>query len=683
MIEDQNNKLQMRTDMPKMDGNPADTIPPVDRNDVTNLDEDALKRYILSAFMSDIADKQDWGWIEKKRYAYASYYGLKNEAMKHWPWEGASAFPFPLTPTITDTAWANINAGIWENPDRPVFVPGIEDEDIRPSKILEKFLNWQVTNDMDLQHESDKNVLRTFLMGTGIMKIMFDLKSGKVLPFSIDLENFYVPIDASGLQKEGTDHIIQIIPLSKNDLEIRKAMGIYRDPDSILPGAGIVLRDQDTLRRTIDTVSGTSLETKVRRDNYYIMEIHMQYIPPGSGRPLDLIVWMNPNGGTIQRIRKLDKGRRPFAAAHAYPFLDRFYSMGIPEKIRNIQEKLDYSDKQYTDALDRSNNPAAFVDDTDAFDRTRQQRVPGGIYPKGKGNSIEWEPQPPVERGFRDERAMLIEIAERLTGVIDVTQGRPSSFGGKTLGEVEIRTARADVRFSSIFKRFGKQWKDIVSLIYENDFYYMSKEKIVDVLGFNPEGYTLNEIFPVKNGELCNYNFGFSGNLQSDVQAKNEKKIQFYSMQMKDPTLLNDPASVWRVRKEMAEAMGVDNIESVIPRPKEANLMSSIEFIKRVVSGQRDLQVRPGIDTQDYLFEIQLFMKTQTFQSLEPEQQQILTDTLRRVNIMAVFERKAMIDLETVKEGSRASAMQGSGGPNPDYPPPPVNPGGHNPPTLQ
>lgn len=651
-------KTENQTTGNQLQVTPSESLQPRDRNDVTNLDEDHLQRYILSAFNNMIADKQDHGWLDKKNYARRAYYGLKNEAMKHWPWEGASAFPIPMTPTLVDTAVANIHSGIFADPKGPIRIKGIQDEDLRPGKILERYMNWQTMYDMDMETEYYKNALRTFIDGTGVIKTMFDIRTRKVRVVSLELENFYVPIDATGLQRDGTDIAVQIIPLSYNDVQLRKAMGVYRDPDAIIPGIGVVLKDSDQIRLTIDDASGVSKDTKARRDNYYIAEVHLTYIPPNSMRPLDLIVWINPNGGVIQRIRRVEDNKlRPFSASHAYMYDDdRFYSMGLPEKVRPEQEKLDYSDKQYTDGLDRANNPAAFVDDTEAFDRTRQQRVPGGIYPKGKGNTIDWEPQPPAQRGFSDERALIWEMAERKTGIIDITQGRASAFGGKTLGELEIRASRADVRFSAIFKRFETQHKDICRQIYELDDEYMPKDRIMDVIGFSAEGYTLNEIFPKKNGELVNFNFGFSGALLADRQAEAERKSRFYELQLADPDV--DRGSRWRIKQELAETQGIQGFGSIVPKPKEANIVSAQEFVRRVVSGQQDLQIRPGIDADDYIFEIQLFERTQTYQNLEDYQRQMLSDALRRAYVMSVAERQAQTDLMLVQEKAKFGAIK-------------------------
>lgn len=649
---DPNTGLELLKETPDLtDKTFTDTIPPVDRNDITNLNEDHLKKYIMSEFQNAISDKQDYGWTEKKEYAVRSYYGKKNEAMKHWPFENASAFPVPLTTTILDTAWANVQAGLFEKPSTPLKSLqsdlGVGIEDIRPGNILLKFLNWQLVQEIKIEAESDKNVFRAFLNGDGILKIIYDIKTNKVKIRSIDSENFYVPIDASGVQRGETDINIHIIPLSYSDVQLRKAMNVYREPDSILPGANLILKDSDQIRIALDEISGQSMNTKVRRDNYYIAEVDvLGYVPPDAYRSLDLKVWMSPNGGVIQRIRKIDKAMKlPYAVVHCYPYAGRFYSMGIPEKLRNVQEKIDYADKQYTDSIDVGSRPAMFIDETDSMLQEKRQRVRGGVYPKGRGNTIDWEPAPPIDRDSARERALLWEMAERLTGVIDITQGRASSFGGKTLGEVEIRTARADVRFSTIFRRFGRQIEDAAQIVYELNYMYVSKEKIIDVVGHIPEGYDIDEIFQTKNGELVNHNLMFSGQLQSNSKEDDLRKLKFLDSQITSPLVSNNAGNLFNISKEMAEINGIRDFSRFVRKPKDTRIVDVDEFIQRVISGDTSVKIRPGIDADDYTFEIMLFMRSQMYKGLEQLQKQILMDALRRAFVIGAAEREAKMKI--------------------------------------
>ena len=647
----------------------VDIIPPVDRGDETGLDEDHLRAYIFSEFRDIVQKRFDYGWIDSKNYALRSYYGVKNEAMKHWPHENASAFPVPLTPTLVDTAWANVQSGLFADAKKPIMIEGVGDEDVRPAAVMLKFQNWQLVNDMKIEKESDKNVFRAFLYGNGIYKVIFDIKTGRIKIRSIGIENFHVPMDASGVQKGETDIIIHLIPLSYNDVQLRKAMKVYRDPDSMVPGAGIILSSSEQLTQTMDDVSGMSLIEKRNNQNYYIAEIDvLGYVQPNAYRPIDLKVWVNPKGMTIQRIRKMDKFMKtPYATVGCYMYEDdRFYKMGIPEKIKNEQEKIDYTDKQYTDSLDIASRPAMFVDDTDTMERGRMQRVRGGIYPKGKGNTIDWEPQPPIDRDSGRERALIWEMAERKLGIIDVVQGRASAFGGKTLGELEIREARADIRFSLLFRRFGEQLQEVNDISYELNYYYTPKQKILDVIGYSSEGYTMEELFPVKNGELVKHNFQFTGKLYQDKIEEDQRKLVFFDSQMTTSIVANDIANTFNISQAMANILGIRNFSQLVRKPKESRIVTVEEFIQRVFSGDSTISIRPGIDAEDYVFELQLFKRGQLYNSLEQFQKNMIEDAIRRAYIMSVAERKAKMLVQNLVS-SNFSVGAESGAPQEDF----------------
>lgn len=658
------NGLILNPETPDLRQLPADTPPPADRNDITDIDENYLSAHILENFKNDIADKNESKVLDNILYEQNSYYGKKNESLKHFPWEGASAFPVPLTPTLVDTAHSNLMAGIWEGTDGPAKIKGTGIEDIRTSRALEGLLNWQIMNDMEMYQESDKNTFRTIVHGTGFLKIIFDIKTNKVKVYSIDPNNIFMPIDARGMQVGDTDHIIHIIPLSYNDLQIRKGLNVYRDIDSVQAGIGIYNGSNiDTIRTNIDQIAGTDLTNRMRRENYYIAEVDISHVPKGAYKSREFKVWISPSSGKILRIRENKRKIRPYADYHLYPYDDRFFSMSMPLKIRNIQEKLDYADKQNTDALDRNISPAMFVEDTDSFERGREQRVPGGIYPIGKNNRVYYEPQPPMERGFERMQSILWEQAERLTGIIDVTQGRSTSFAGKTLGEIEIRAARADVRFKTVFKRMEQGWNKSINLIYELDNEFMPRNKKVKVLGYS-ELKKIEEIFPnsqfeeIGLGLSGSYDFQFAGQLPADREQENEKIINFASTEMLNPLVQNNPANIWRLTLLKARAYGIRDIENHIAKPKEADILNVEEFIQRVMSGQLDANIEPGIDTDRYIFKLQQFMKTDSFMTLNQQQQIALVKGLQIAYVMSVQERKALMDLAIVKQGAAMSAQQ-------------------------
>ena len=129
-----------------------------------------------------------------------------------------------------------------------------------------------------------------------------------------------------------------------------------------------------------------------------------------------------------------------------------------------------------------------------------------------------------------------------------------------------------------------------------------------------------------------------------------------------NPLVTSNPANLWRVSKILAEAKGVRDLETIVTKPKEADIYSPQEFLQRVISGQFDLQIRPGIDSDSYVFEIQLYMRTESFQSLDPKAQKTLADALRRAYMMSVAEKQALMDVQQIKAGMNQQAQADQAG---------------------
>ena len=62
------------------------------------------------------------------------------------------------------------------------------------------------------------------------------------------------------------------------------------------------------------------------------------------------------------------------------------------------------------------------------------------------------------------------------------------------------------------------------------------------------------------------------------------------------------------------------------------------------------MQIRPGIDSEDYVFELQLFKRGRMYNSLEDFQKRMIDDGLRRAFMIGVAERKAKMVVQRLVE---------------------------------
>ena len=674
---DYGNNLILNPNSPELNGDQAESLP--GNEGEADYDKDDLKNCILENFRNDIRDKEDMDWISIRSWDIESYYLIKDLTFQNWPWKNAYNQRQPLTPALVDTGVANVKGSLTSVADKIVSVKGVGVEDMRKAPILESLLNWQMLNEIDnLDKTLYMHIFRTFLHGTGVTKVTQNMEENSVGIISLDLENIFVPVSAKGFQVKDTDHVFQIVPLSFNDIEYRKRLDIYENLDRIPMGAGVNYTvAQEQLTRLRDQAAGTGMETKLRRDTYYIMECWKTYYPKVSSagfngkngnvrssagaRGKEIKVWIAPNGGEILRQKRNESGIRPYSDAHPYPHGDRFYSYSMPQKLRSVQEDLDYVVKQAFDSSDKRYMRAGFVDDTSGFNKGTQQRHPGGLYKKGKGSSpIEWEPDIPIDPTLERRIDWLWQQGEKLIGLFDVSQGA-SPTADRTLGQTEIRTFKADVRFKTVLDAFGSWFKKTMDLVYYYDDEFMPRDKKIRVLGY-ADYKTIEEIFPAENRTLGlglkgKFDFWFAGAALSEIENDRQKTIEWCRESLADPRIIQNSADWWKVKKLQAEAYGIRDMETILTKPPEAQIMGAIEAVERIVSGQYDIQPRPGIDTESYLFEIELFSRSEGFRGLEPQGQQALTTLYRRVKIMDEMQRRAQMDLMMIQQSAFANAL--------------------------
>ena len=430
----------------------------------------------------------------------------------------------------------------------------------------------------------------------------------------------------------------------------------------------------DSLNQLKDQVAGVSREQKYRRETYFMAESYIEYFPKsGSGygggpsragvKPVYLIVWWSPNGGTIHRIAMNEDEIVPFANYDFYPNPGYFFSMSMPEKIRNIQEKANYADKQNTDAMDRIISPALFFSDTAELEKSRAKRMPGGMYNIGRDNQVFYEPMPARERGFEQEVKNMWVEAQQMVGLIDISYG--SQAKDQTLGQTQMRSFRADIRFQDLLDRYEMGFKDTMDLIYHYDNKFMDRSTKIKVLGYS-DYKRIEEIFPSKNlgaiglGITGKYDFSFGGaSVLIREQIKNDE-ISYFSIMMTDPMVLANPKDSWNIRVQLGQAYGIreGRLETILTKPKEALILSAQEAIQRVVSGQTGIDIRPGIDTESYIFELELFGKTDTFASLEPEGQMEILRLLKLAMLMSAAEKRAIMDVQMVQSRQMMAQQQ-------------------------
>lgn len=665
--------------------NPTATEVQPTQNPIDRIDRNKLSAYVVGLMQKDIQDRDSFGWTRLREYDQLSYDGMRGRTDD--PWFNASNYSVCLTPTMLDTGHSNTIGSMFSNDDSVVQVKGIGPEDVRTEKNLGILLNWQILNQIPNAYAvCDSAVFRAFKFGNAVVKCSQKGKKG-IQWTNVPIENIIVPLNAIGAMSDETDHIGQIIPLTKNDIEERKTWKdqktgnpIYENLDKLKPGTSVMYSTaSDVIINAADRSSGTSLSQKFARDMSYMVEFYCTYWETLQGDKeatcLELIVWIAPQGGDIFRLEinelydeSRDRFVRPFSTKwKPYPREDRFYGDSLPFLIRQTQEELDYIHNQTRNAVEKMIKSPTFYDPASGIDPEKTQQTPNGWYPVPKPRENIFIPTYDFSPILNQERTYQLfwEYAQRRTGFTELFQGRAPN-NRQTLGEAKLRTAKTEIRFSTVYKRFELGFSELLELTYFYDKKFLPKDTEIKVLGTNDYS-TTNELFP--DGLNGNYNFYFSSSPLSEREQLREDATMFYDKAMLNPAVNMNPANVYNVLKFYADAYNIPNFEVMVRMPPEAKAMTATEAIQRISSGQYDILPEPNIDAQEYIFELQKFMRTEKFSGADQRIQQGIQVLLRRAQQVLYGQNLALMDSMKLKS-QMAADQQGTGIPQGNSPQP-------------
>jgi hypothetical protein len=607
-------------------------------------------------------------------------------------WCGNSNFPEPITPVILDTGQSAIMSSAFPSLSKTINGTGVGEEDNKNAKKVVNIMNWTVSNDTeDFYIEMDGNVHQMLKHGTSIFKLIADFEGGfKVCPYTIPIERFLMPIDAKSPKIKDSDHCHQLVPWTANDLLYKKSMGVYKNLEYVNKGFSIAgnISEQE-MNNIRQNITGLDVAKKIERDTYFICESYVTYYEKNSLKAQEIIVWWIPGTGKIMRVRPNEDMIRPFSSYYIYPNYGYAYHKSLPEILRNIQDKADYTEKQVTDAADLAISPPGFYEEGTNFNPNESLRVPSGMYPMKNAASINWAQtnvNAIMERGRHVDQLWL--KAERVSGFTDLDQGL--SVRDNTATTDLLRQKRADRRFSRSLMLVNRSWKETCDQLYLYIDKYMPRDQKVKILGTNTFS-TIDQIFKPKDPKAIvspyglqlggKFDFNLAGKNQTEVEIDDKNTVMMCDSILADPNYMQDKGIRWKLYNRKAEALGFEGFGELIPKPAEADILSPQETIDAIMSGDVNVLPNPTINPQPYDFAIKAFMRSENFKMADDTAKKIFTRYLYILDIIRQSQVQSFNDFNMIEgiKGHLANnpnvpGMPPQGG---EMPPVPVNAGGN------
>ena len=573
---------------------------PFDANLAQYIDEAELMRVssdLVGEIEDDLSSRDDWEETYKRGI---NLLGMEYDERSE-PFAGATGVVHPLLSESVTQFQAQAYREMLPSggPVRCQTVGVETEETVAQAERVKNYMNYMLTYEMEeYDPETDQMLFYLPIVGSTFKKVYFDPLLQRGVSKFVHAEDLIVPYGATDLLT--APRITHVIRMDSNEVRKMQIPGFYRDID--LPTGGTSESDYSDVQEAIDGAQGVQLSGKSYEMTLY--EVHTTLDLEGfedmdmngepSGLRVPYIVTILESTGDVLAIRRnYDQNdmlmRRQQYFVH-YKFLPGlgFYGFGLTHMIGGLSQASTSLLRQLIDAGTLSNLPAGF---------------------KARGARIRDEDEPLQPGEFRDIDAAGMDIRQsimtlpfkepsatlyQLLGTLVESGRRFASMAdmkvGEMSGETPVGTTMAIMErgtkvMSAIHKRLHYSQKQEFKLLSGVFARFSAPMYPYPVPGAPPEIKQSDfddriDVLPVSDPNI----FSMSQRI-----ALAQTQLQLVQS---NPDIHGGPQGLYQAYRKMYEALGVTNIDSILPRPPQPQPMNPARENQEALRNQR-LQAFP------------------------------------------------------------------------------------------
>ena len=518
---------------------------------------------------------------------------------------------------------------------------------------VKEFMNYQIMSDMkEYESEFDQMLFYLPLSGSTFKKVYYDEIMQRAVSKFVPADDLIVPYSATSL--DDAESIIHVIKISENELRKQQVGGFYRDIE-LTPGPHNETesekkeRELDGMSKTKDQNMFTLLECHVDLDIEGFEDVNSQGEPTGIKLPY--IVTIEEGSREVLSIRRNynigDPSRKKIQYFVHFKFLPGlgFYGFGLIHMIGGLSRTATSALRSLLDAGTFSNQPSGFKmrgiklrDEAAPIQpgEFRDVDAPGGNLRDA------FMPLP-----FKEPSGTLLQLMSVVVGAgqrfasiadLQVGEGNQSAAVGTTVAMLE----RGSRTMSAIHKRLYASMKREFSLMARVFKLYLPPVYPYDVVGGQRQIKQSDfddriDILPVADPNI------FSQTQRISL-AQTEMQLA-----ASNPAIHNQ----YEVYRNMYEALGVKNIDSILKRPEQPMPKDpALEHIDALAG--KPFQAFPGQDHQAHITAHLNFMETNMVKNSPVVGAAIQKNILEHISLMA----QEQIEIEFREELVQLAQMQ-------------------------
>ena len=573
------------------------------------------------------------------------------------PFRGASGVTHPVLAEAVTQFQAQAYKELLpaEGPVRVQILGDINPEKQDQANRVKDFMNYQIMDQMkEYEPEFDQMLFYLPLSGSAFKKVYYDDLLGRAVSKFIPSEDIVVPYSANSL--DDAEAIIHIVKISKNDLRKQQVGGFYKDVELTSQPA---LKESAIKEKELDLQGLTANSSE---DIYTLLEMHVNIdlegyedVDPTTGEPtgikLPYVVTLDEDSNKILSIRRNyaqdDPLKRRINYFVHFKFLPGlgFYGFGLIHMIGGLSRTATAALRQLLDAGTLANLPAGFKqrgirirDDAQPIQpgEFRDVDAPGGNI----RDSFMQLPFKGPDQTLLSLMGICVQSAQRFASIADNQVGdmNQQAAVGTTVALLE----RGSRVMSAIHKRLYVGLKNEFKLLSEVFKTYLPQEYPYDVPGAQKNVKVSDfddriDVLPVADP-----------NIFSQTQRISMAQSQLQLAQS-NPQIHN----LYQAYRSMYEALGVKNINNILPPPEQPMPMDpALEHILAI--SLKPFQAFPGQDHKAHIDAHLNFMSLSMVQNNPGAMASLQKNILEHISLMA----QEQVQIEFVRELQEVQQIQ-------------------------
>ena len=630
--------------------------------------EDGDLGRVFSDCMADIDDdkasRKDWMDQYKEGLEFL---GMKFEDRTE-PFDGASGVIHPLlAESVTQfqaTAYKELLPAGGPVKTQTVGM-GTPATDLQASRVQE-YMNYLLMQEMkEYDPETDQLLFYLPLSGSAFRKVHFDQAIGRPVSRFIPSEKLIVPYGTTSL--ESAVRITHVVDMPTNEVRKLQQSGFYKK--TAISNRGSDGESYDEVEEEIDELQGVKPSGGGDYESE-LYEIHMDLDLPGfedmdaegneTGIKLPYIVTILPKQSAVLSIRRNynqnDPMRKRIDYFVHYKFLPGvgFYGFGLTHMIGGLSKASTSILRQLIDAGTLANLPAGFKargirirdDDTPLQPgEFRDMDAPGGSL----RDALLPLPFKEPSGTLLSLLGMLVDSGKRFASIADmqVGDGNQQAPVGTTIALLE----RGSRVMSAIHKRLHYSQKIEFNLLARvikespvKAYPYMIANGQQQLMATDFDDRI--DILPVSDPNI----FSMS---QRVMMAQ-----EMLNMVQSNPQI-HGPMGIYNAYRRMYEAMGIQQVDQILPAPPQPQPVSSAMENAGFLQGQ-PAQAFPDQDHDSHIAAHLQLYSTFVVQNVPPGQQQVLALIQSHIYQHVDFKARetAMQDPEVVNMQQQLQVVQ-------------------------